>query len=632
MGIIYSCGINKFEEEEFQTISSIRQKSKMKFESINDIDSNEEKLKKFKEAIELDNTNKIIIQNYIIFLKDIKFSGVNSEIQKYFLFFENVKNGKKEIFNFFDKLINYNQSPKDKLDFFQYLIEELAFFNGINYKNNLPFLKNYDNLYFTKLYSNLIKLFLEKYKRETEKENIESLIKQCKNSIEFYKKKMKEENLEEKYYKVTLNEIDKILSCEFFQIYILFLSKFMKTIIPFIDYLKNESIVSYNKNALLEKFIFYISKREFKEIDNPIISNENYCFNDSVIDTDSQIKLYSKNKISITRPNSKNGNIVYIKYGNWPEIELDNEIYSVGYACNKIENQKGICTNFQKLKFSCFDANNIFRKNWDNIKKDIKDIFGSDCMKSLIRKKNLFDLFNYNNQELLDEILNNVYFYPFFSEDSYANFNEDLQTIHLQGITKDELNSIEYIIVIYAFILVCLIHELFHFFFSYMRFICKDKKRFLSPLPNNASPYAAERKGESGEWIEELLFGRHIEELSTKEGLFIFGMKNYKDGFNNYRKDFEKCNKIDNNEMGIENIRKYFENFEKFESFKLENKEFCNKIFKFSNKKKLHLSVGEDIFFERYPSSFKNKLDSIEKAAIFQKYMKKYLEIKNEIK
>ena len=118
MGIIYSCEINKFEEEEFQTIASIRLKSKIKFESIIDRDSNEEKLKKFKEAIELDNTNKIIIQNYIIFLKDIKFSGLKSEIQKYILFFENVKNGKKEIFNFFDKLINYNQSLEDKLDFF----------------------------------------------------------------------------------------------------------------------------------------------------------------------------------------------------------------------------------------------------------------------------------------------------------------------------------------------------------------------------------------------------------------------------------------------------------------------------------------------------------------------------------
>ena len=187
MGIIYSCEINKFEEEEFQTIASIRLKSKIKFESITDRDSNEEKLKKFKEAIELDNTNKIIIQNYIIFLKDIKFSGLKSEIQKYILFFENVKNGKKEIFNFFDKLINYNQSLEDKLDFFQYLIEEFTFFNELNYKNNLPFLKGYDNLYFTKLYSNLIKLFLDKYKRETEKESIESLIKQCKNTIDFYK-------------------------------------------------------------------------------------------------------------------------------------------------------------------------------------------------------------------------------------------------------------------------------------------------------------------------------------------------------------------------------------------------------------------------------------------------------------
>ena len=131
-----------------------------------------------------------------------------------------------------------------------------------------------------------------------------------------------------------------------------------------------------------------------------------------------------------------------------------------------------------------------------------------------------------------------------------------------------------------------------------MRFICKDKKRFHSSLPNNASPYAIERKGESGEWIEEQLFGRHLEELTAKEGLFIFGMKNFKDGLNNYRKDFEKCNKIDIKEIDIENIRKYLENFENFKSLKLENKIISNKSFKFSNKKKLRLCVGEDIFLK----------------------------------
>ena len=51
---------------------------------------------------------------------------------------------------------------------------------------------------------------------------------------------------------------------------------------------------------LLEQFIFYICKREFKETDNPILNNEYYWFNDSVIDIKKQIELYNNDDIKIT--------------------------------------------------------------------------------------------------------------------------------------------------------------------------------------------------------------------------------------------------------------------------------------------------------------------------------------------
>lgn len=630
MGIINACKIQNFEEEEFKTISSLRQKSHSKYLSINKSDNFEKQLKDYKDAIEIDNTNEFIIHQYILFLKDSNSRQLKFEMKKYCLFFENIKNGKNEIFKFFQKVINYNQQPIDKINFFQYLLEETTFINEIvNYNNNLPILKNSGNIFFCILYSYLLNNIINKYKKEIKSTNIKALIQKNKKLIEFTKNSLKEKKIEANYYKITLEEIDNILSCKFFNIFINLLSKFMKKINFFIDYLngKSKQILKINKNMLLEQFIFYICKREFKETDNPILNNEYYCFNDSVIDIKKQIELYNNDDIKIT---NSNNNKVYIQYNNYPQVEFNNEIYSIGYACNSIKNQKGSFTNYEKLKFSYFDSNNIFRKNFENIKKDIKDIFSSNCMRNLIEEEKLFDLFNYNNQELLDEILNNIYFYPFFAEDSYASFIENFHTIYIQGIAKDELDSIEYIIVLYAFILVCLIHEIFHFYFSYMRFISKDKKRFHSPLPNNGSLYALERKGESGEWIEELFFGRHIQDLSTKEALFILGMKNYKGGFYFFRKDFENCNKKDNNNFGIDNIKKYIENLENFESFKLENRKIDNKIFKFSkysNKKTSEFSVGEDIFFDRFPSYFNNKLDNKEINDILAKYAEKFKNI-----
>ena len=99
----------------------------------------------------------------------------------------------------------------------------------------------------------------------------------------------------------------------------------------------------------------------------------------------------------------------------------------------------------------------------------------------------------------------------------------------MKGVGEEEIDSVEYFLVLYAFSIVCLIHEHFNFYLSYLKFISKDKTRFNSP-----------RDEESWKWIEETLFGRHIQDLSVKESLFIFSMKDYKGGYESFKKDFEK--------------------------------------------------------------------------------------------
>lgn len=612
---------NKYEtkyklEDDFRTIHTIREESNQIFNSIENILPNEAKLNEFTKAINLDNTNDKIIKGYDEYLLENKRESYETYIKEYLLFFTQIKDGKKEIFNFFDRLIAYKGDWKDKINFFQFLIKEIKFFEQIQYKNNLPLIKKYDNIYYCKLYENLIKFLFKKYTKE-KKESYIKLIKQSSQDIEDYKNRINIENLEsKKYMPVTIKEIDKILCCDFFQTFIKLLSDFTIKIKFFIDYLKKMSLDEFfndiNKNILLDNLLFYIEKRAFTRTDNPIITNEYFLFNDSALNIENQIKLYKYENIKITIPNNnKLDNKVIITYKDGNPIEFNYNLYSIGYACNEIENQNSIVCNYKKLNFSKFDSNNIFRENWKNITKDIKDIFCSECMKDFFKKHNLFDLFNYNSQELLNEVLDNVVFYPFISENSYACFNEDFQTIYLQGVTKIEIDTAEYFIVSYAFQIVCLIHELFHFYFGYLRFISKEKKRFGSPLPKKCSSYAKEREGESGEWIEEQLFGRHIQNLSVKESLFIFSMKDYKGGFESFRNEFEKLKK---REFKYENFQKYIIKFKDFfDSLETEESRIdIDKSYTLSNKNTVNLDVGEDVFYFKIPPYYQRELENME--------------------
>ena len=114
-------------------------------------------------------------------------------------------------------------------------------------------------------------------------------------------------------------------------------------------------------------------------------------------------------------------------------------------------------------------------------------------MKSFIKEFLQFDLFNEDNQKYLDYILDNTYYYPFISKGSYSSINTDLLKIYIRGIPANEVLKIENFLNLYVFNLVCLLHELFHYYFSAMRYITKGNKIFNSPAPKKPSPYAKKK-------------------------------------------------------------------------------------------------------------------------------------------
>ena len=133
------------------------------------------------------------MEKYISFLYSInsKNPEPKTEIKFYNLFFQD---SKKDLFNFFERLESYENKIEIKIDFFQFLFKEISYFTNIKYKNNLPIPRIDNNLYYSKLYENLIRAFYKKYKKETEtpSDDQQKLFKMMHEDIEKIKKKLKQ--------------------------------------------------------------------------------------------------------------------------------------------------------------------------------------------------------------------------------------------------------------------------------------------------------------------------------------------------------------------------------------------------------------------------------------------------------
>ena len=620
----------KVKKKEFSSIKSLRNKCISIYKSINVKDSLDITLNKYLNALNIDNTNFEIVEEYIKFLYSAQAKDPNpkKETQYYHLFFEN---SKKNLFDFLERLKNYENNIENKIDFFQFLYQEKAYFSNTEYNNNLPIPRMDNNLYYSKLYEHVINVFYRKYKKETEapSNELKRLIEINQDDINKIKINLETEYLilkKTQYYEETIKQIENIYCCDFFNNYISKISEFVKKIDIFIESLKKTSITldeffnssnnsSEFKNGklkLLENFLYYLEKRPFTIENNPIFQGEYYTFIDSVLNREEKLKRYSNDELTITVKDEDN---VFIKYKNCKPIIFNDKLYSLGYFCDKISKEKYFKLFEQKFNFSEYNSNNIFRKNWENTRAFIKDIFGSRLMKELMKNNDLFDIYNENEQNYLDEILEEVYFYPFFCSESVATTNSNFGTIYIQG-ELNNVKSFEDFIILYCFQIVSLMHELFHFYFNTMKYITKEKERYKSPMPKDGSEYAKKRKGESGEWFEEKFFGRHIKKLSFKESIFILNMRNYNKGLNDFKKELSNISK---KELKPEDIIEATNGLSFPEEFKNSNidldSSYSLNIGQY-DLKELELTVGEDVFFydvadetEKFKKEKKNYFD-----------------------
>ena len=627
---------NNNKRNEFVPIKSLRKKCIKIYKSINGSDPLNIILNKYSEAIEKDNTNSEIVEKYIDFLysTNSKNPEPKTELKFYHLFF---RDSKKELFNFFERLKNYENEIEIKIDFFQFLFKEELYFTNIEYKNNLPIPRIENNLYYSKLYEHLIKTFYRKYKKETEtpSDNLKALFKMMHSDIDKMKQKFETQNIDNEQKilnEETLKELENICCCDFFNIYISKISEFMKKIHIFTESLNKTDISideflnssnNYNelnkkKYILLENFLYYLEKRPFTIEDNPLLHGEYYIFIDSTLNRQEKIKQYSNKDLIITEKDKDN---VEIKYKAYDPMTFNDKLYSIGYFYYKISSEKCFKIFEQKYNFSEYNSNNIFRKNWHNTKAFIKGIFGSKLMKELMTKNDLYDIFNQNNQSIIEEVLQEVYYYPFICKDSVATTNANDGTIYIQG-EFNNMNSFEDFIILYCFQIICLMHELFHSYFNTMRYISKEEKRYNSPMPKNGSLYTQKRKAESGEWFEEKFFGKRIYKLTFKESIFILKSIDYNKSLNDFKKEFLNITKT---QIKMSDITKYTDRLCIPKDLKKNNIDLDSTYslnIGLYDIKEINITVGEDVFF--YDMS-----DELEKFKNGNNYLKQQVEKTN---
>ena len=274
-------------------------------------------------------------------------------------------------------------------------------------------------------------------------------------------------------------------------------------------------------------------------------------------------------------------------------MTFNDKLYSIGYFYYKISSEKCFKIFEQKFNFSEYNSSNIFRKNWNNIKAFIKGIFGSKLMKELMIKNDLYDIFNANNQSIIDEVLEEVYYYPFICKDSVSTTNANNGAIYIQG-EFNNMNSFEDFIVLYCFQIICLMHELFHSYFNTMRYITR-------------------------EWLEKNFFGKRIQKLNFKESIFILKSIDYNKSLNDFKKEFLNISKT---QIKMSDISKYTDELYIPKDLK-KNIIDLDSTYSLNmglyDTKELDLTVGEDVFI--YDIS-----DELEKFKNGNNYLKQKVE------
>ena len=198
------------------------------------------------------------------------------------------------------------------------------------------------------------------------------------------------------------------------------------------------------------------------------------------------------------------------------------------------------------LKIDKFMDSLYIRKIWDAWEDFLLQLFSSNVVKTLFdkmfKKKDIEDnvkTYNFINKNEIKLIINKVKYF-IFKSDFYGMTIGKTLSIYLNGnpfyIKNDILLSkLDF--------LSCNVKSNLNEIIGHLNvrvqyYLTKDK-RYLSPKPQNPSRKDKERDGkESGEFIEELLFGTLKEDIELEQMLYILDIKNYEKDLDKFKEDY----------------------------------------------------------------------------------------------
>lgn len=577
--------------DELNLIKNKNEKIKEILNKINITNDKEKKLSFYKDILNIDNTNRDILSQYLLLVKDIRNLTDDNpnpvvEIMTYIHHFppeqfnqdfagyaEKKNSSMEKLLLVLKKILSKDwieatfEEKKDTFNFFLKAFKEDKF----EIKNTSPITWKNDELYIFNLYIRLLFQIKRKIKYyesindiEIKSEQLIELEKKIKNMKDELKNKHSELFLKETKELIKKAEKNRnlyiLVEGDFFHKY---LSEFNFFLYGIQDtYLKELLNIKFTKEQdrnIFEYFMLFISYYNFEKITTVNYLVWKCSFENSEIDIKKELIEHYKKKLLPMDIIFEKDNKLILKVEKRKEIVIENyDDYKLDLLISDIYNNKKYneAKAIKYVKINKLNNHLYIKKIFDKWVIFNLSIFNSKTIKSLY--ETLFEAqepFLYDENELTI-ILNNITFY-FFDTDFAGLTDRETMKIYeyasyenlIDIYDKELLNEDALKLIFLSFNVIVNFHEILgHYNIRYQIYIDEheNKKKYNSPKIDKdlSSDYAKGREDkESGENIEIKLFGRVISNLTLKEALYIINPSNYfKNDYWSFKKEFMKCN------------------------------------------------------------------------------------------
>ena len=442
----------------------------------------------------------------------------------------NSKTNQEEIILEIKKILDI-KNPKYNQTFpITYIINKELYFNSLVYilikQIKKDILKPNSNIEENQL-TDLIDLYIIK-KEETQKiklinsESVKGGLNIMKNDII--------KNLDFYYIKTLSKFIEDL--------YLKFQTRFKKSEI-FINeyYIKNEE----GDIGLFRDFIYFL--KNFRFIIDDIIT-ETKIWRETFEPTVLEGQKYHSKEDALTITRKDNSLIITQQVGQLVIPNIDEYTNPLMPEIKKGINYLDVFELTKYLKKDKYDSNIFIKKHWNILSDYIADILCSPTIKSAYIK-----LFKSESQFLtkrdIKKILNNMRFFS-FNTDAVAETKKRFLSIYMEATIKIFEKNINIKKIVYLSVfLITSIHEIIgHLCLRILNYLNPHGKKIFSPQANTLkSPYSIERGKESGEFLEEQLFGNYGFQMTMKQILFILDKINYNQiNHETFRNNFKAIN------------------------------------------------------------------------------------------